>query len=413
MKKIFIACFLTAVMLLLPFHAIVKSSDLSKDIDNLSICDEETPELFMTKEQFNLLNSYVEKNFEEENEQQAKDIVNDIVVYNEEEGHYTIDTNNLIDAVNLHSYYKVIPNDYLINVNSKSELNQLINQHWDFSTKIFGQLINEIVNIIKPRLGWMYQLFYQGGSLFVEGVNLAIDLINQIQNLNIAILFTSVVNLIVYIPIYYFSESVKDLFNLNVEGFLDKIEQFTEAFTIELYSLIETVEIILEALGQVFKPFLNYISSVGDFASWIVNDDPWNNQITVKGVATNLFGMPLASATVTCRGKNTTTDSNGRFEFKIDPSTSSEDSIPSKNLYGIHNCSITISKDGTILKRTPAKLSYVFSGGEISWSFFVAKTRNIQNPLRLILIEKLNIILEKIHSFFPYFLRNINRLETS
>ncbi len=396
-KKIFVY-FLATVLLLLPFNAVATSINLP-NTDSLSMCSQDPPELVMTKEQFNFLTSYIEKNFEEENKQQAKDIVNNIVIYNSEEGRYKIDTNNLTEAINFYSYYKVIPNDQLLNVNSKSELKQLINEHWDFSNKIFGKLINEIINIVKPKLGWMYELFYQGGTLFVEGVNLSIGFINQIANLNIAILFTSFVNLIVYIPIYYFSESVKDLFNLNIEGFLTKIQQFTTAFTTELYALIQTVEIILEAFGQTFKNLLSYTSSVGAFVNWIINDDPWKNQITVKGVATNLFGIPLAGATVTCRGINTTTDSNGRFEFTIDPSANSEDSLPSKSWYGLHNCSITISKDGEVLKRTPVKLSYVFSGGEIRWSFFVIKTRNIQTPLRAILLEKLNSILERIYSF--------------
>ncbi len=89
-----------------------------------------------------------------------------------------------------------------------------------------------------------------------------------------------------------------------------------------------------------------------------------------------------------------------------------EDSFPEFEYYGMHNCQITVSKDGEVLKQTPTILSYAFSGGEINWPFIIPKAKNIDISFRTILIERLNSMMERFHAFFPYFFRNINIIGT-
>ena len=393
MKKVFITFFLVALMLLLPINTAIKT-DYASNVKIDSETDEESPQLFITKSQYATLDSFIENNFEGEVKQEAISIVDNVTSYDPEERHYKINMSFLIDAVDEHGYYKVISESELADVGSKSELNQLINERWNFSARPLGILINEIINLIKNRLGWLYELFYQGGSLFVEGVGLAKDFIDRIQDVNIAILFTAAVNLVVYVPIYYFSESVKDLFNLDLEGFLFKIQEFTGTFTSDLYSIAQTLEDMLSLLGNLFKPFQNYVSDISDFLGWIDTEDPWNNQITVKGTATNLIGQPIVGANVTCRGVETTTDNNGYYEFKVNASNNSNDSFPPNSIYGLHNCTITISKDGEVLKQTPTKLSYAVSGGQIYWPFLITNINEALLELIEFIIEKINILLE-------------------
>jgi len=394
MKKILVTFFLVLIMLLLPIsNATISANTYELQINSTG--EEDSPELFITKSQYSTLNTFIDNNFEGDLKQEATDIVENVTSYNSEEKHYKIIMNNLITAVEEHGYYKIITESEFADVDSKSELNQLIDNKWNFSSRPLGILINELINLIKNRLGWLYELFYQGGTLFVEGVSLAKDFINSFQDVNIAILFASAVNLVVYIPIEYFSESVKDLFNLDIASFLQRIQELTGTFTSDLYVITQTLEDILSLFGNLFQSFLDYLSEVVDFLGWIDNEDPWEQKITVKGTAKNLFGQPIAGATVTCRGVETITDSEGYYEFEVNVSDDYNDSIPTNSLYGLHNCQINISKDGETLKQTPIKLSYVVSGGEIYWPFLITRLNEIILELIEILVEKINIILEK------------------
>ena len=388
MKRIIIACFLTIILLIVPFTTVARTIDTSKTKKFSSFYVVEPPELFLTIDEYYILSSYIEFNFEGATKEQAKTISQDITIFDSEEMHYKINTNNLTNAIEEYSSYKIIADDELTKIQSKSELMQLINEHWDFSGKIFGNLINKIMELLRPRLGWTYTLFSEGGALFVQGVNLAKVFIDNIQNLNIALLFTTVVNLIVYIPIYYFTESIRDLFDLDLNAFNQQIDEFLGVFTNNLTALIQIVEGLLIALGEPFHSLTTYVSDVGDFIGWIANEDPWKQPIKIKGSVMNLLGTPVSGVMITCRGLSTTTDNSGYFEFNVNPSNGTEDSIPSNSWYGVHNCSMTISKDGTILKQTPTKLSYVFSGGEISWPFVTAKGKNTAIFIRNLFIER-------------------------
>jgi hypothetical protein len=383
-------------------------TSIGKTINNpknfLKIYDE-TPVIYITEQENIILYQYVEENFQGEEYTEANGILNDILSYDSEYQLYNIDINKLADALDVYSYYQPIPEETLESVASKSELLNLINDYWDITDYPFGELIKKIIDLIKPRLGWIYELFSEGGALFVEGVSLAIDFINQIQNLNIAIIFASIINLIVSIPFLYFSESIRALFNLDFDGFINTITEFTGAFTTELSNLIDLIEALLEQLGAAFQPILDYVSDVGDFVDWLTAPQkPWEQEIIVSGTAITILGLPMDNADVTCRGLSSKTDSNGNFEFTVEPSDNADDSFPANSWFGLHNCVITISKNGEVLKQTPVKLSYVFSGGEIVWPFVIFKGKPKDFNIRENILEKLNALIEKIQNLFPNFL---------
>lgn len=411
MKKILIIYFLTTIMLLVPITTNAVTVDIEKS-SALSDNSPEKPQIFMTSEQKAELTNFIETNFEESEKEEAYNLLEDILSYDIENRVYIVDVDALVDATERYSYYHVIPQEALYQVQSRDELNQLIDQYWDFTNYPLGNLIDKIIEIIKLRLGWIYQLFVDGGNLFIEGVTLAKSFIQNIQNLDIAILFTALVNLLVSIPLYYFSESIKALFNLDINGFIEIIENFTAVFTTELSNFVELVEEIFSKLGEAFQPIVEYTSEVRDFVDWLSADPhPWQEEITVKGIAITLLGSPFVGAEVNCRGESAVTDSDGRYSFTVYPSDDSDDSIPPNSWYGLHKCVITISQDGEFLKQTPEKLSYVCSGGTIEWFFIIPKVRSREMHPSTVFIEKFYSILEKIHSFLPIFFRNINKID--
>ena len=401
MKKVVIACLLAILMLMIPVTANAVTIDLDKK-DKMMLFNEEEPKIFITKEQKNTLVNYVEDNFEGEEITQANEIIDSIFTYDPEYEIFNVNVDTLVQAVDDYAYYHIIPQDTIDNVQSKAELNQLIATTWDFSNYPFADLMNKIIELIKGRLGWLYELFSLSSGLFVDGVDLAKDFIYVLQNLNVAILVATVVNLLVTIPVYYFAQSLKKLFNLDLEGFVDIISEFVETFTGDLSNLIDIVEDILILLGEFFEPLLEYIRQVGDFIDWITAPvRPWEKEIELSGTATNLFGNPIVGAEVSCNGETVVTDSNGKYEFSVQPTGASADSIPPNNYYGLHTCIITISRNGKEIKNTPKLLSYVCSGGSISWSFFIIKGKSLDT--NTLFQQRIEVFMDKIRSIFPNF----------
>ena len=310
--------------------------------------------------------------------------------------------------MDVYGFKQPIP-DHLLNsqnIQSKAELLDLIDEYWGASDSPFKGLIEKIIDIIKPRLGWMFDLVSYGGTLFVNGINLVIDFIGLIQNLERAIIFTAMFNLIVTIPLYFFAETIRTLFNLDIEGFFEIIEDFTGVFTTQLSDLVDFIEDVLEPLGPLFDDIKDYVAQISDFVDWLTDPiKPWQGEITVSGVAKTFLGVPYTGAEVTCRGETVVTDSQGRFEFTVQPSDDANDSKPENSWYGVHNCVITISKDGVVKKQTPIILSYVFSGGEITWPFFIIKVRSRDTNLRTIFAERLNLFLQRFQFLFPNILK--------
>jgi len=413
MKKAIIACFLVIMMLMVPISSVGKTVD-TKSVNNILSNNDETLAIYITEKEFSNLNQYINDNFEGDEKEQADTILNDIVSFDEEYKQYRVNISKLSDTLDLYGYYQPIPEDLLANAQTKTQLLDLINDYWDVTDYPFGDFIKEIIDIIKPRLGWIYDLFVKGGELFVNGVSLAIDFIKLIQNLDIAIIFATFVNLIVTIPVLYFSETIKLLFNLDFDGFINKLREFTGVFTDELNNLVDFIEAVVDPLGEAFDDIKNYVYQGADFVDWVRGESPyvqppWEQEIKVSGYATSLLGEPYVGVNVACRGVTTTTDSAGKFELSVEPSDSSADSLPANSYYGLHSCVITVSNDNKVLKQTPKLLSYVFSGGEISWPFIIIKAKSKDTGLSSVFAERFNNILLQIHSYFPIFFKNINK----
>lgn len=407
MKKIIIAFFLAVMLLMVPVSTVGKTVNNPSGKYFLN-ADDESPVIYITEEELFVLDQFIDQNFEGEDKTQAEAILEEIISYDQEYRLYLIDVNELADALDVYGFKQPIPKHLLTfqNIQTKDELLDLIDEYWGTSDSPFKGLIEKIIDIIKPRLGWMYDLVSYGGELFANGINLAIDFIELIQNLEIAITFATLFNLIVSIPLYYFSEAIRTLFDLDIEGFFNIIEEFTGAFTIELSELVDLIEVVLELLGPAFDDIKDYVAQISDFVDWLTDPiKPWQGEITVSGFAKTFLGEPYTGAEVTCRGVTVVTDSQGRFEFTVQPSNDAEDSKPENSWYGVHNCVITVSKDGVVKKQTPVKLSYVFSGGEITWPFFILKVRSRDTNLRTIFAERLNLFLQRFQFLVPNILK--------
>jgi len=407
MKKIIIAFFFAVMLLMVPVSTVGKTVNNSSGKCFLN-ADDESPVIYINGQELFVLNQFIDQNFDGELKTQAEEILDSMLSYNPEHRLYLIDVDELADALDVYSFKQPIP-DHLLNsqnIQSKAELLDLIDEYWGASDSPFKGLIEKIIDIIKPRLGWMFDLVFYGGTLFVNGINLVIDFIGLIQKLENAIIFTAMFNLIVSIPLYYFSQTIRTLFNLDIEGFFDIIEEFTGTFTTELGELVDIIEAILEPFGPAFDDIKDYVAQISDFVDWLTDPiKPWEGEITVSGVAKTFLGVPYTGAEVTCRGETVMTDSQGRFEFTVQPSDDANDSKPENSWYGVHNCVITISKDGVVKKQTPIILSYVFSGGEITWPFFIIKVRSRDTNLRTIFAERLNLFLQRFQFLFPNILK--------
>ena len=405
MKKIIIAFFFAVMLLMVPVSTVGKTVNNSSGKYFLN-ADDESPVIYITEEELFVLDQFIDQNFEGEDKAQAEAILEEIISYDQEYRLYLIGVDELADALDVYGFKQPIPKHLLTsqNIGTKDELLDLIDEYWGTSDSPFKGLIEKIIDLIKHRLGWMYDLVSYGGGLFANGINLAIDFIEQIKLLKNAIIFAIMFNLIVSIPLYYFSEIIRTLFDLDIEGFFNIIEEFTGAFTIELSELVDTIEAVLEPLGPAFDDIKDYVAQISDFVDWLTDPiKPWQGEITVSGVAKTFLGVPYTGAEVTCRGVTVVTDSQGRFEFTVQPSNDAEDSKPENSWYGVHNCVITVSKDGVVKKQTPIILSYVFSGGEITWPFFILKVRSTDTNLRTIFAERLNLFLQR----FQFLVHNI------
>jgi len=372
MKRVLIAIFLAAVLFMVPISSVAQTANIETK-SQISNLDGNLPTIFMTSEERVQLNQYIEENFDDDSRPDAINLVNEIVgSYNEEYSGYEIDTLALADAINIFGY-KPIPEDELNLVTNEDQLRDLIEEYWYVSNdgvidNALGGLANKIVELIKGRLGWVYQLFSQGIYLFTEGVRLIIDFIQL--PIALAVALVAVVNQLIAVPILI-SDLLALFFSLEFQQFLETLLTFTQDFSEDFSEMITTIR----QLVQDFIALYNYLGDILDFIGWL-GEEHWNDPIMVTGIVNKNLG-PLAGATVTCRGETSTTNSNGEFSFNVN-SDPAEDTIPSNQWYGMHNCQITITEDGELLKETPKLLSYVFAGGQINWNFYIIKGRSRQ-----------------------------------
>jgi hypothetical protein len=391
MKKVFIACFLAILMLMVPITISVKTV-------NISNIDDETPQFYITEEGLKIINTFIDEQFEGDNWATAHDIVNNIIKQDLE-----VDIISLADAIVEHGFEPINETD-LNNVASIDELNQLLEEHWniingEFIRNIFGELIDKIINLIQDRLGWIYDFFYKSVDIITKSIDLFYDYIQE-SLLFIAVLIVKVVNHILSIP-NFISDLIKDIFQGN--EFIDDLVNFTEVFAGDFANLVQ--EVINFVTNQQLK---EYLTDIKEYAEWL-GEKPWDDPILVKGVVRKNLGY-FSGATVTCRGQSSVTDSNGEFSFYVDPNPDGE-SIPKNEYYGMHNCAITVTHNDKVLKHTPKLLSYCFSGGNITWQFLVIKVKPKNTGIRPILFENFNLLLERIRIFLSNFFRNTNRAD--
>ena len=385
MKKVFIACFLAIIMLMVPITSSVKT-------ENISVTNNEMPKFYITEEDLLIINDFIDNNFEGENLTKAQNIVSDIIMDDLE-----VNITALADAIVQYGF-NPIPEEELDSVTSFDELNQLIQEYWnivdgEFVRSIFGELIDKIIELIQDRLGWLYDFFDRSVTLILDGINLVYDYI-QPALLVISILIVKVVNRILSIP-NYISDLLKDLFGGEYNEFIDGIVNFTEEFAGDFADLVQQV---IDLLTN--QPLKSYFEDIKQYVLWL-DSKPWEATILVEGVVRKNLGY-FEGATITCRGQSYTTNSNGEYSFYIEPNPS-EDSFPSNVYYGMHNCQITVLYNGEVLKETPKLLSYCFSGGKITWPFLVIKGKSRVMWIQTDFSEKLNLIFERIQIFLSNF----------
>ena len=397
MKKIVLAIFMACLMLIFPITSVAQTEQSSNIKEIKQLNDEPVPEIYLTESELQILNQYIENNFDGEEKTEAYNILNKVITED-----LKIDFVELSNSLKDYGY-DPIPEELLNSVNTKNELNQLIQEYWDFSKFLFEGLLNKIINLIKNRLGWLFDLYDEGRNLFVDGVDLAINFVDDLKNLNIAILFVQIVNVLITIPVTYFSTSINKLFNRNFDGFMESVENFTTAFTNDFIQLVDNVAALI---GPNFQPLKNYLYSVSNFIDWIINDKPWDDRIEVTGSVT-IFGIPNSDIEVECRGQRYTTGENGEFSFYVDPDDTSDDSFPKNSYYGMHNCQITVLTNGEFSKETPKLFSYVFSSGKINWDFTIINPKG--KTIEFTLLRIFENLFERIQIFLSnFFIKNPN-----
>lgn len=395
MKKILIVFFLVFLMLLAPMTSVAKTTNSQNQIKTTINDDIDPPKIFLSDEDQLELNTYINSNFQGDEQDQAKNIANNIVA---SDG--GVDINELFDLLMLYGYPQ-INEEELKQVSTKNELNQLLDDFWGvkngvFTENIFGNLIHKIIDLIKGRLGWLHYFLDEGVNLFVKGVRIIVNATNLPVPLLVALV--AVANRILSIP-GYIADLVKDIFNLDFNEFVDSFIGIIEDFAADVVTLIEETKNFFQNIT-----IRSYLNNLKGYFQWL-ETEPWKNSILVTGTV-RYNGFLLKNADVKCRDKISKTDDQGRFSFYVQVSPS-DDSLPANKWYGLHNCSITVSKDGKVLKNTPTFLSYVFSGGKIAWAFLVIKSKNKDKKISFPIFERICEFFEKIYIFFLTVFRKI------
>lgn len=392
MKKILIACFFAILMLLVPFTAVGQTSNIStvKNVSNLGV---EIPEFYLTKEQLKEIDEFINDNFEGEDKVLAESIRDYIITPDGK-----VDISKLADAL-VEYTYQPIPQEELDLVQTKEQLEKLIELFWVLDA--FGSLVFLITSFVANRLGWLYTLINNGYDLFNKGIQLTIRILDE--SIDLVLSFVEAVNLMLTMP-QVFSDMMEKLFNQQFNEFLNIVGNFINNFVNDFIVLVADLIVVFAFIPEVF----NYLKDqLAPFFEWILGAH-WKDKIRVQGIVLKNF-IPVSGATITCRGTTDTTDSRGVFDFDVvvDPS---EDSFPPNEYYGVHNCQITVEKDGKILRQSKDILSYVFSGGTIYWWFIIIKERSKVANFTNVLMANFNNFLEWIHMFIHNIFRQISRI---
>jgi hypothetical protein len=394
MKKIVIAIFFAILMLLVPISSVASAPDVTK-LKNVYNAPLSTPEIYITQSQLNLINKFIDENFEGEDKTRAEDIRDFIIETNT----LKVDITNLAGALVEHGY-QPIPQSELDLVETKAQLQELIELFWVLD--LFGSLVFLITSTVANRLGWLYTMINDGYDLFSDGVQLAIRILDQ--SLELVLDFVNAVNLILTIP-QVFSDMMDKLFSEEFDEFLaivgDFINNFVNDFSALIFSLIDVFLFIPEIWGYLKN-------DIAPFIGWILGAH-WKDDIQVQGLILKNF-LPLRNANITCRGESTMTDSRGVFSLKVNVNPS-DDSFPPNEYFGLHNCKITVEKDGTVIKETSDILSYVFSGGGITWPILIRTPRLKTVGLGNLIVERIYSFLYRLYLLMPNFFKIKDRID--
>jgi len=391
MRKVFLASLLAVIMLMVPVTSASQTTNISY-VKNITTAGLDTPQIFITEAERFQIDLFIEENFEGEDKQKAYDIVNEIISYD-----LQVDVVELAEAWVLYGYEK-IPQEEIDNAPTTEALEALIMAYWLLN--IFADLLMFVTTIIAGRLGWMYYFINEGMNLFVQGVGIVIDFLYITLNSLKALIST--LNQVLTIP-QVFAEALDELFNHEYAAFLNTIGSFLSGFALNFVDLV----LGLIALLANFAEIVNYLAyGILPFFGWL-DTDPWTGQIRILGIVRENIFFPVVGATVTCKGETAVTDENGEFDFLVDPQPDGN-SFPPDEFFGMHRCTITVEKDGQILKESTGILSYVFSSGYIYCPVFTFKSRSASLSLRL--MDKINNFFARLQVLAPNLYRNIQRL---
>ena len=397
MKKMLIAGFLVFLMLMLPMTTAIKTNNDTDD--GAQTTNYEIPTFYITQLELEYIHGFIELKFEDDvKKAEAYSIVDEVVSDDLEV--------DIIRLAELSLDYGITPiPEHMLTLSYITTIQQLldlIEEYWGvnengFIKDLFGQLIDKIIELIQGRLGWVYTLLVDGAELFKDGVNILVNYIPDLF-LIISLGIVTVINNILAVP-QLFRDLITDLFNQDFTAFGKTINDFINSFGNDIEIIIgDVIDYVTD------EELHDFLSDTQSFIGWI-NGKPWESPIHVNGVVRQNLGF-LAGATVTCRGVEDITDSNGVFDFYVDI-VPDGDSFPPDSYYGMHNCQITVSNEGKTLKQTDKRLSYVFSEGNINWTFLTFKVKAKQLPLFTLLYEKFSTLFVKIADIFPVLFRNI------
>ena len=341
MKKILIAIFLSAIILLTPVYSSVETEIFkNKDINYNSFT---TFKIKLTNETINQIYQIGSEIKDTIYKNRALTIIDQILTKDEE--------------LLVNKFFCILSDDDITDFYKIKTTSDVLDDLYDF---IFGLIIE--------RLGWLNDLFDKTENIINDARDLWNDrtlpgeIRDEIQNL---------INKL---------NELESLLTLLSEGkYLRFLREWSPLILInDTMSIVESIRIIAYDLGVLFGDIRSFINDVSDFISWF-SDEPWKDQIYVYGrVMKDIFNGE-SNVTISCMNVTTQTDEDGNFSMYIRPSPS-EVSFPPNEYYGIHKCVIIAEING-FNKSSLDSLSYVFSGGSIYWFFVLNNDDTLSNNI--------------------------------
>ena len=355
MKKFVITIVFTSILLLMP---------ISSSLEILIMQNNEAEQTFLEPLKIKLTRDEVRK-------------INEIILEVEDNVYRN-------EAIEIIGY--ILSNDGALNINKFGNIlhNYGFENFYNVAdtTNPLDDFFDTIFELIVEILGWVDDLFEKTSNLIYDAQSLWQDrtlpqeIRNEIGNLANKL------------------SDLENLLTLLAEGkYLRFLREWSPAIMIQdIIAIVTSLGAIANDLGIIVGDIFNFINDVRDMVTWL-SEDPWTNQIHIYGqVMKNIFNG-YDNVTVSCRGKICQTDEDGYFSFYVN-STPSDESIPQNEWYGIHKCVITAEKDGVAIS-SPDNLSYVFSGGELHWTFLFSNDDSLKE-----------LKTKTVHSLFLQYLEN-------